>query len=54
MIKIKHKELAMLLGTTAGYSRKLLCLKKLKISNKYLVEVIDLIMEHRKSHRAKI
>ena len=49
MIKIKHKELAMLLGTTTGYSRKLLCIKKLKINNKYLNEIIDLIVKHKMS-----
>jgi len=47
MIKIKHKELAYLLGTTERYSRTLLYRKGMRMENKYLVEIIDLIVEKR-------
>jgi hypothetical protein len=48
MIKIKHKELAVLLDTTEGYSKTLLNRKKLRLNNKYLFEIIDLIVARRR------
>ena len=48
MIKIKHKELAVLLDTTEGYSKTLLNRKKLRLNNKYLFEIIDLIVDRRR------
>ena len=47
MIKIKHKELALLLGISEEYSRRVLSRNKLRIENRYLVEIIDLIVEKR-------
>jgi hypothetical protein len=48
MLKIKHKELARLMGTTPGYTQILLFRKKLKLNNKYLDAIIDLIVERRR------
>jgi len=48
MIKIKHKELAVLLDTTEGYSKTLLNRKKLRLNNKHLFEIIDLIVARRR------
>ena len=48
MVKIKHKELADLLGTTEKYSRTLLNRKKIRLDNKYLPDIIDLIVARRR------
>jgi len=47
MIKIKHKELASILGVSTGYSKQLLHRKKIRLSNEFLNEIINLIMEKR-------
>lgn len=47
MIRIKHKELAALLGVSVPNSRIILHRAGLKISNKYLNEIIGLVLERK-------
>ncbi len=47
MLRIKHKELAEILGVSVGYSQVLLHRKGLKLTNRYLVEIIDLISQRK-------
>lgn len=47
MLKIKHKELASLLGVSEQYSRLLLYRHKLHLSNKNLNEIINLVIKRR-------
>jgi hypothetical protein len=47
MLKIKHKELAKILGISIGYSRVLLGRNKMKIRQEYLYKIIDLIVQRR-------
>lgn len=43
VLKIRHKELAVLLGVSEGYSRVLLRRRGLKLSNEYLYEIMDMV-----------
>ena len=54
MIKLKHKELAKILGTTVGYSHQILHRKKLKLNNQYLDEIIKLIVDNAMNKKEKI
>jgi len=56
MLKIKHKELAILLGVSKAYSRTLLNRKGLRLSNKYLNEIMALVVKYQnkqEKNRAK-
>ena len=45
MVKITHKDLASLLKISESYSRQLLFRKHIKLSNKYLPDIINLIIK---------
>ena len=45
MLRIKHKELAEILGVSVGYSQVLLHRKGLKLTNRYLMEIVSLIIQ---------
>jgi hypothetical protein len=47
MLKIRHKELARLLGVSEKYSRTLLYRRKLRLTNNHLDDIIDIITQRR-------
>lgn len=47
MLKIKHKELANILGVSEQYSRLLLHREGLQLSNKFINEIINLVVSRR-------
>ena len=48
MIKIKHKELAKILGLSEKYIKILLFRKKIKLKQVDLYKIIDLIVERKR------
>ena len=53
MLRIKHKELAEILGVSKGYSQVLLHRKGLKLTNQYLKEIIDLIITRKQAVKGR-
>lgn len=47
MLRIKHKDLAEILGISEGYSATLLHRKGLKLTNRYLKEIAELIIQRK-------
>ena len=53
MLRIKHKELASILGVKVESCRQLLYRKHLSLTNKYLDDIIDLIVKRRVTAKEK-
>ena len=47
MVRITHREFAAILGISEGYSQQLFHRKGLKMTNRYLQEIIDLIIKRK-------
>ena len=45
MVRITHKELAAIMGISEGYSQQLFHRRGLKMTNRYLKEIVGLICE---------
>lgn len=53
MIKIKHKELALLLGVSVRYSQQLIYRRGWRLNNAHFKEIMDLVYEYRRRNEGR-